>query len=585
MTRLVSPVNGIALVGVTLLTLGLRLGVRADAQVTEHPLEPPATSSPRETIHTFLVSQEAMWALVRDEGAGKRSDVGFQELMELDARGKRTLDLSGIAPEARNETANDALVYLYEVLMRIEVPPLAQIPGDAEVEDDFAVDRWTIPHTEISIRRVTEGPREGEFLFSPETVERAEEFYRRTRMLPYRRQPPIDHVSEFLEVYGGWDVPIAWIDALPPSMKRVAFGQAHWKWLVLLGATFALLALVFGLYRLTRRRGRPRSAGRYLSRLTVPGVVFLASVFAFPRLSDKILLIGDVAKFLDLVTTAFAYLSLAWVVWILILAAAELLVARPRFRAENLDASLIRLTARLVAITAVVILVFQGATAIGIPLVGLVASLSIGGLAIALAAQDTLKNVLGSLMIFIDQPYRVGERIVAGSHDGVVEHIGLRSTRIRQLDGHLTSIPNEKMAAMEIENIERREYIRRKTKLRIATGTPREKVQEALRIVREILKDHEGVPADRPPRVYFDDFNPDSLSVVIFYWYAPPDYWDFCDFSERTNLEIVRRFGEAGIELAPPTSTTRITSAADEPVEVKPRSTRPETGDALDHPE
>ena len=227
-----------------------------------------------------------------------------------------------------------------------------------------------------------------------------------------------------------------------------------------------------------------------------------------------------------------------------------------------------------------VILIFQGATAVGIPLVGVVASVSIGGLAVALAAQDTLKNLLGSLMIFIDQPYRVGERIIAGEHDGVVEQIGLRSTRIRQLDGHLTSIPNEKMATLDIENVERRKHIRRKTQLRIATGTPREKVEEAIAIVKEILSDHEGMSAADPPRVYFHEFNPDSLSIILFYWYAPPDYWAFCEFGERINLEIVRRFADAGIALAPPTTKMEITRSEGEPAPRglggDPASSRPE---------
>jgi MscS family membrane protein len=511
-----------------------------------------------------------MWALVRDEGAGERSDEGFHKAMELDARSKRTLDLSGIAPEARRETANDVIVHLYEVLMRIELPPLDEIPGDDEIQDDFEIERWTLPHTEITVHRVTDGPREGEFLFSPDTVKRAEQFYERTKQLPYRSKPPIENVSEFLEVYGGWGIPLAWIDALPGWMRNIAWGQAVWKWVVLVGAVFACLALILGVHRFTRRKGRPRSAGQYLSKLTVPVLLFVASVWALPRLSVQIQLVGDLAKYLNLTATAIAYLSLAWAVWILILAAGEALVSRPRIAAESLDASLIRLSARLIAIGVAVVLVFQGATAIGIPLVGLVASVSIGGLAIALAAQDTLKSLLGSLMIFIDQPYRVGERIVAGSHDGVVEHIGLRSTRIRQLDGNLTSIPNEKMATMDIENIERRKYIRRKTKLRIATGTSREKVQQALAIVRDVVKEHEGMPADRPPRVYFEEFNPDSLSIVVFYWYGPPDYWAFCDFSERINLEIVRRFAEAVVKLAPPTSMTQLTNEAGDPLEINP---------------
>jgi len=542
-----------------------------EAQSAAYPLEPAVTSSPRETFQTFLHSEEAMWALVLGEGSDERSADGFQKLMELDARAKRTLDLHGVAPEARKQTADDAAVHLYEVLMRLELPPFDQIPGDEEIEAGVELERWTLPHTEITVHRVTDGPREGEYLFSPETVGRVEEFYKRVKELPYRRKPPIEHVDSFLQVYGGWDIPISSIDSLPRWMRNVAWGQALWKWGVLVGAFGIVLILLIGAYRVTRRRAEPRSARRYLLSLAVPVVLLLACVFALPRLFEQILLVGDVAKHLNLFMTAIAYLSLAWVAWILILAAGESLVSRPRVGAESLDASLIRLTARLIAIGAVILLVFQGATAIGLPLVGLVASVSIGGLAVALAAQDTLKNLLGSLMIFIDRPYRVGERIVAGGHDGVVEYIGLRSTRIRQLDGALTSIPNEQMATMDIENIERREYIRRKTKLRIATGTAREEVERALAIVREILEDHEGMSQDRPPRVYFEEFNPDSLSIVLFYWYAPPDYWAFCALGERINLEIVRRFAEAGIKLAPPTSTTRFTTETDEQLELTPK--------------
>ena len=97
----------------------------------------------------------------------------------------------------------------------------------------------------------------------------------------------------------------------------------------------------------------------------MPGLLFVGSVLGLPALSEAILLTGDVAKFINLAATAIGYLSLAWIVWTLILAAAEALVSRPRVAAESLDASLIRLTARLIAIGVVVVLVFQGATAIG----------------------------------------------------------------------------------------------------------------------------------------------------------------------------------------------------------------------------
>ncbi|KPK52894.1 MAG: hypothetical protein AMJ63_08025 [Myxococcales bacterium SG8_38_1] len=558
--------------GLALVMLGSGAHHSADAQPVEHPLEPAVTSSPRETLRTFVDSSESKWGVVRDEGEGQRTKEGLQKLLALDARIKGTLDLSEVAPEARSATADDVSVYLYEVLSRIQRPPIEEIPGNDDLENGAGLESWTLPHTEIRIHRVAKGPHAGEFLFDPETVDRAKEFYERTRHLPYREAPPIENVSSFLEVYGGWNLPITWVDALPGPMRTVAWGQAIWKWVGLLGSLLLALVLIAVFFRITRRHGKAREGRRYLSRLAVPVLLFAVAAFSIPWLAEEILLSGDVARWVKLSSTAVAYLSLAWVLWIVILTIGERIVSSPRIQTEGLDASLIRLTARLIAIAVVVVLVFQGATAIGIPLMGLVASVSIGGLAVALAAQDTLKSVLGSLTIFIDQPYRVGERIIAGGYDGVVERIGLRSTGIRQLDGNVTSIPNEKMAAMEIENVDRRQNIRRKTRLRMAAGSSEAQVREALAIVREIVEDHEGMSADRPPRVYFDEFNPDSLSIVIFYWYEPADYWAFCELAERINLEIVRRFGEAGIELAPPTSTMRI-------------SADPKRGDPLEHPE
>lgn len=531
----------------------------ATAQV-QHPLEPAVTSSPRETLTTFLQSSEAIWSLVRDAGTEQRSGAGLQELREHDIRTRRTLDLREVAPKARLETAHDVQVYLYEVLSRIQLPPMNEVPNDADILQNPSLEVWTIPHTEIHIRRVTEGPRRGEFLFAPETVARAEEFHDRTQSLPYVRQPPIENLSSFLQVYGGWNIPLSTVDALPSSLRRVVWDQAWWKWIVLVLAALFNLAVVYLVHRATRRGSQPRTAWRYLLRLLVPATLFASATAVVSGLIDQINVNGAFAHTMQLAATAVAYLSLAWGAWLLALAVGEALSSRSSVRTESLDASLIRLTAQVVGLGCAIALIFRGASQIGLPLVGLVAGISVGGLAIALAAQDTLKSLLGSLMILVDQPYKVGDRILASGHDGVVERIGLRSTRIRQLDGHLTTIPNESMATMEVENIGRRESIRRKSYLRIASGTPREKVEEALTIVRTIVADHEGMAQDKPPRVHFLDFNPDSLKIVIFCWYHPADYWAFCEFSERTNLEIVRRFGEADILLAPPTSRTELVS-------------------------
>jgi MscS family membrane protein len=175
---------------------------------------------------------------------------------------------------------------------------------------------------------------------------------------------------------------------------------------------------------------------------------------------------------------------------------------------------------------------------------------------VALAAQDTLKNFFGSIMIMLDKPFDIGQRVVTEGVDGVVENIGFRSTRVRTLTGHLVTVPNEKMATSKIENIGRRPSIRRLTNITITYDTPPDKVERALEIIRGILENHEGMLPDFPPRVNFNEFNDASLNIMMIYWYSPPDYWNFVAFSERVNLQIMRAFEVVGIEFAFPTTTT-----------------------------
>jgi MscS family membrane protein len=135
---------------------------------------------------------------------------------------------------------------------------------------------------------------------------------------------------------------------------------------------------------------------------------------------------------------------------------------------------------------------------IGFNVSALLAGLGVGGIAVALAAQDTLKNFFGSVMILLDKPYSVGQRVTVKGHDGVVEEIGLRSTRIRLLTGHQTTVPNEQMANVDIENIGRRPHIRRRTDITITYDTPPEKIEKAVNIIETILDDHEGMEPDFP---------------------------------------------------------------------------------------
>lgn len=224
---------------------------------------------------------------------------------------------------------------------------------------------------------------------------------------------------------------------------------------------------------------------------------------------------------------------------------------------NHLDRTLVEMLRMVLRILILSIALFLAIRIItGKPLTTLLAGLGIGGLAVALAAQDTLKNFFGSIMILVDKPFALGERIQVAEYDGVIEAIGFRSTRIRTLTGHQVVIPNDKMAAASVENIGRRPHIRRLVNIGLTYSTGPEKMELALDIVRKILENHEGMTEDLPPRVHFSDFNADSLNIMILYWYSPPDYWKFMEFSEKVNLAIMREFESNGIEFAFPSTTT-----------------------------
>lgn len=235
---------------------------------------------------------------------------------------------------------------------------------------------------------------------------------------------------------------------------------------------------------------------------------------------------------------------------------------------QGTAATLLKPVGRIAKIMIIVFAVLIWFENHGIRASTLLTGLGLGGLAVALASQDSLKNLIGSIMVFLDKPYRVGQRIVVKGHDGVVEEIGLRSTKIRLLTGHQTTIPNDEMARADIENIGRRPHIRRLANIAIPFDTPLEKVEKAVKIIEQILDNHEGMDPELPPRVYLNEFNRDSLNIIIIYWYHPPDYWAFLALNQLVNTQIMREFEKEGIRFALPETTTHLARDVQHPLEV-----------------
>jgi MscS family membrane protein len=210
-------------------------------------------------------------------------------------------------------------------------------------------------------------------------------------------------------------------------------------------------------------------------------------------------------------------------------------------------------TLRLFVIVICGIIIVQNLT--GLKIGPLLASLGIGGLAVALAAKDSIANFFGTMTILFDKPFQVGQRITIDKYDGIVENVGFRSTQIRTLTGHLVTIPNEKLVNSSVENIGERPYIRWLTDIGITYDTPPDKVEKAVNMIREILENHEGMKDDFPPRVFFNGFKDWSLNITVIVWYHPPNYWDFQAWLQKTCLEIMRRFEAEDIDFAFPSRT------------------------------
>jgi MscS family membrane protein len=223
---------------------------------------------------------------------------------------------------------------------------------------------------------------------------------------------------------------------------------------------------------------------------------------------------------------------------------------------DDILVPLVGKTLRIFILIIGAIIVIQNLT--GVKIGPLLASLGIGGLAVALAARESIANFFGTLTILFDKPFQVGQRIVINSHDGIVDSVGFRSTRIRTLTGHLLTIPNEKLVSSAVENIGVRPHIRWLTNIGVTYDTPPDKVEKAVTIIREILADHEGMHADYPPRVFFNGFNDCNLNIMVVVWYHPPNYWDYQAWLQKICLEIMRGFEAEGIDFAFPTQTVHL---------------------------
>jgi small-conductance mechanosensitive channel len=350
-------------------------------------------------------------------------------------------------------------------------------------------------------------------------------------------------------------------DALE-AQTRAFFTDAVWwfqtHWLQILIAAAIAAGIFFALHGLRRwgmklcdRSVGPAGWGTIIGRAVSRTGNFFIIMTSAKLVSGYAMPPEMLAKTIDFLFTVAAVFQAA--IWAreVILGAIERKTAAENYHGEALLSALglIRLlvTVALFAIALVVVL-----DNLGVNVTGLVAGLGVGGIAIGLAAQGIFADLFAALAIIFDKPFRRGDKVTYDQTVGVVEEIGLKSTRVRSFDGEVRIIANKQLLDKEIQNISNRDHIRIKLPVGVAYETPPEQLEALPEILTGIVEEAGGTVA----RASFEALG--ASSVDFFLWFdIPGDDWPTAHkVRDKVIIGILRRFAAEGISIPYPTQTT-----------------------------
>lgn len=221
------------------------------------------------------------------------------------------------------------------------------------------------------------------------------------------------------------------------------------------------------------------------------------------------------------------------------------------------EIQLTRLISRIANIALWVIGLSMILQVFGYNITALTTGLGIGGLAIALAAQDTLGNFFSSIAIMTDKPYKIGDIVKFGDYEGFIRDIGLRTTRIETFKGTFVSVPNSELAKSAVENLSKMRARRYDGSIGLAYDTKTTKIKKALATIRKMIKEDKSTTQDF--RAHFTNFDDSALKIEFTYFVKnPEDYEFYMKTRTKLNLAIKDALEKEGIEMAFPTRTVHL---------------------------
>ena len=546
-----------------LLAIALSAPIVAQPVLQENPLAPLDTSSPEATLNAFM-SQARTIELAYVDYQTDKTFAGEERVNDAIRRITEVFDLSQVPGSNRREVGAASFVQLFDILLRLPAPPETAMPVPPEPDPEIAREKMRVPGTGIDLVRIAEGPRTGEFLFSARTVAQLPEFHRLIEGHALLQPSAVPNWNVALVRFTGPLFSQQFLESLPEPLHILIFGTPAWKVVVTLSLLLAIGGFSLFWHRVVRQRLAGQSAlSRNAWALTEPlafaGLLALSSGFARVQVNTS----GAYGLAIQSTTLFAFYVAAAWGVWILCQVIAEWIISSPTIPDQSFDAHLLRLIAGTISLAGAAFFLLFGANAIGLPALGVVASLGVGGVAVALAAQSTFENLFGGLNLFADRPFRVGDTIEHSDGIGTVEAIGPRSTRIRDLDGTLITIPNGAISKMHVTNFSLRKKFLFNHKVGLLLNTTPEQLERFKADVTGRLGEHPLVEdSDDLPRATIVALSDFAIEIDVFAYVLAGSFTEFLETQDQLLVTILTLVEQNGIGLAYPSQTIFLAKGA-----------------------
>ncbi len=514
----------------------------ARAVVDSHPLAPPDLGSPRSTLAYFTQQMDQAYRIQLVDGfRSPKARAHIQKAV-------RTLDLSGVAPADRQDFGFETALLLKEILDRLDLPPESDIPDTALINLG-KLTQWTIPHTEITIAsKDEEGPRQGQFLFSLQTVARTRDFFERIRHLPYKEGAAVGIYEDYIFSPGPL-IPNRLINALPSWAHKGYLEQAVWQWFgafLLLATGTVTVISVFRWSRGVTDDGKRSAGAAHWRRFAPPLTLLVVSGILRYLVDEEINFTGAVLEYHTRALRLLIFFSGAWLILVAGRGVTEVIVASPRLRPKHIDPNLTRLICKLFTWVLLIFLVWNVSEYLGVSFTAVFASAGIAGIALALAARETLANFFGGVSILMDRPFKTGDFILLESGErGMVVNVGMRSTRLVTRDDIQIAIPNSIITNTKVVNESAPQpRFRVRIKIGVAYDSDIDQVEQTLLTIAAANKLVSPTPE---PRVRFRAFGDSALDFELLCWARSP--LDKGRLVHTLNQAIYKNFKIEGIEI------------------------------------